>query len=69
MAEQAGEVLVQRVEPDIFDRDDLMVDGGFFTATGGLTDVDPVGGLVASPPVAFVLHKGFEQHGAKAVSI
>ena len=47
-AENGGEVRLQRIQPDVLDRDDLMVDGGLLASAGGLSNVHPVGCLVAS---------------------
>ena len=59
---------MQGMEPDILDRQDRLGRGAFLAASGGLTDLDPVGGLVTGAAMTGSLDKGFEEHGAVAVA-
>ena len=54
-------MFVQRVKPDILDRDERFVTERLFAATAGAPDIDPIGGLVASTPVALKFYKGLQQ--------
>ena len=68
-AKDAGEILAQRVQPDVLDGHDLLMDWALFAASDGLADVDPVGGLVAGAAMALRLDEGLEQDGAIAVAL
>ena len=66
---QVGEgLIVQSLEPDMLDGDEGFVAGRFFATSAGTTHINPVGRLVASTPVAFKLHKGFQQHRAITIA-
>ena len=60
-AQGREEMFVQRVKPDILDRDERFVAERFFATTAGAPHIDPIGGLVASTPVALKFHKGLQQ--------
>lgn len=68
LAQRGAEVLAQRVHPDVLDGDDGLVHGTLRTSAGGLSDVSPVGGLLANASMPRGLHERLEQHGAVVVS-
>ena len=59
---------MQRVEPDVLDREDGRAGGRLLATPGGLTDLDPVGCMVASAAMAGRLDEGFQEHGAVALT-
>ena len=59
---------MQGIKPDILDRQDGLGPGAFLATPGGLTDLDPVGGLVAGAAMTRSLDKGIEEHLAVAVT-
>lgn len=67
--ENGAEVLTQRVEPDVLDGQDRFVSGALFTTTGGFSDVNPIGGVVASAAMAWSFDEGFQQYRAVSVTM
>ena len=59
---------MQRPQPDVLDRDNLVVDGGLLAPPGGPPDVHPIGCFVASAAMPRRLYEGLEQHRAIAVA-
>ena len=67
--QKCGKVFSKRVKPDIFGLDEHVVAGGFLAPNCANSDVNPVGGLLASALVALIFHEGLQQHGFKAISV
>jgi len=61
LKQKPPEVFDQGVEVDIFD--EAMIEGGisFFCETFGLSDIDPIGGLIGGAFEATLVDEGFEQ--------
>ena len=70
---RGGEVLsegaVQGIQPDILDRQGVLVGDVELAAACGLPDVDPVGRFVAGAAEAIGLDEGFKQDGLVAVTV
>ena len=56
----------QPIEPDVLDWYSVLVGDVELAASSGLTDVDPVGGLVAGAAVALSLDEGLCASGTRA---
>ena len=61
-AEVSLEVARERIDPDAFDRLGVAMQNVELTATLRISEVLPIGGLVAGADEARLLYEGFEQH-------
>ena len=59
----------ERIEPDVLDWYSVLVGHVELAASSGLTDLDPVGGLVTGAAVALSLDEGLKKDGAIAVAL
>ena len=62
-------VSLQRSEPDVFDRQRILFSNIEFAAALGLSDFDPVGGLIASAAETRDLTESLEQYRADGVTL
>jgi hypothetical protein len=68
-APKCGEIFAQWKTPDVFGWDEKLVAGGFFPPAGGVADIDPIGGILASVLVALIFHKGLQQYRLKTIAL